>query len=233
MSSADEGGAGFVHALQRVTSAAPAAGTTVQAGALLCLRRIFRTSTSESSTRGCCPVGRLPSYLDWKVAELSWWHRSVSALLCLANRKATVQRQSNGQRSRWRECGNGRIKTGRAEGAGEPGEAAEGNGVAGKVHLSRTRQKKWAKIDPLSSFSSCPRISQSGEGGRAARWAARWPDPGRPSARPGRPFGPPFGPPLFLKGGPRRPGRPGGHQGGRAALRAALRPSGRPVGRAT
>ena len=110
-----------------------------------------------------------------------------------------------------------------AGGAGEPGEAAEGNGAAGKVHLSRTRQKKWAKIDPLSSFSSCPRISQSGEGGRAARWAAPWPDPGRPSARPGRPFGPPFGPPLFLKGGPRRPGRPGGHQGGPQAFRAARR----------
>ena len=29
-----------------------------------------------------------------------------------------------------------------AWGAGEPGEAAEGNGAAGKVHLSRTRQKK-------------------------------------------------------------------------------------------
>ena len=50
-------------------------------------------------------------------------------------------------------------------GPGEPREAAEGNGAAGKVHLSRTRQKEMGKlIDPLSSFSSCPRISQSGEG---------------------------------------------------------------------
>ena len=60
----------------------------------------------------------------------------------------------------------------RAGVAGEPGEAAEGHGAAGKVHLSRTRQKKWAKIGPLSPFSSCPRISQSGQGARAALWAA-------------------------------------------------------------
>ena len=104
----------------------------------------------------------------------------------------------------------------RAGGAGEPGEAAEGHGAAGKVHLSRTRQKKWAKIGPLSPFSSCPRISQSGQGARAALWAALWPDSGRPSAGPGRPFGPP----LVLRGGPKgRPGRPGGPAG---------RPSGRP-----
>jgi len=55
----------------------------------------------------------------------------------------------------------------RAGGAGEPGEAAEGHGAAGKVHLSRTRQKKRAKIGPLSPVSSCPRISQSGQGARA------------------------------------------------------------------
>ena len=102
----------------------------------------------------------------------------------------------------------------RAGGAGEPGEAAEGHGAAVKVHLSRTRQKK--KIGPLSPFSSCPRISQSGQGARAALWAALWPDSGRPSAGPGRPFGPP----LVLRGGPKgRPGRPGGPAG---------RPSGRP-----
>ena len=89
-------------------------------------------------------------------------------------------------------------------GAGEPGEAAEGHGAAGKVHLSRTRQKEWAKIGPLSPFSSCPRISQSGQGARAALWAALWPDSGRPSAGPGRPFGPP----LVLRGGPK--GRPSG-----------------------
>ena len=94
----------------------------------------------------------------------------------------------------------------RAGGAGEPGEAAEGHGAAGKVHLSRTRQKKWAKIGPLSPFSSCPRISQSGQGARAALWAALWPDSGRPSAGPGRPIGPP----LVLRAG-------------LAALRAALR----------
>ena len=64
----------------------------------------------------------------------------------------------------------------RAGGAGEPGEAAEGHGAAGKVHLSRTRQKKWAKIGPLSAFSSCPRISQSGQGARAALWVTLWPD---------------------------------------------------------
>ena len=39
----------------------------------------------------------------------------------------------------------------RAGGAGEPGEAAEGNGAAGKVHISPTRPKEWAKIDPLST----------------------------------------------------------------------------------
>ena len=94
----------------------------------------------------------------------------------------------------------------RAGGAGELGEAAEGHGAAGKVHLSRTRQKKWAKIGPLSPFSSCPRISQSGQGARAALWAALWPDSGRPSAGPGLPFGPP----LVLRAG-------------LAALRAALR----------
>ena len=94
----------------------------------------------------------------------------------------------------------------RAGGAGELGEAAEGHGAAGKVHLSRTRQKEWAKIGPLSPFSSCPRISQSGQGARAALWAALWPDSGRPSAGPGRPFGPP----LVLRAG-------------LAALRAALR----------
>ena len=83
-------------------------------------------------------------------------------------------------------------------------------------YLSRTRQRKWAKIGPLSPFSSCPRISQSGQGARAALWAALWPDSGRPSAGPGRPFGPP----LVLRGGPKgRPGRPGGPKG---------RPSGRP-----
>eukprot|EP00964_Phaeocystis_antarctica_P037647 scaffold21514_cov57-Phaeocystis_antarctica.AAC.1 len=81
----------------------------------------------------------------------------------------------------------------------------------------------------MGSFSSCPRIPQSGQGGRAALWAALRADPGRPSARLGRPFGPPFGPPFFLKGGPRRPGRPGGPQGGPQALRAAPRPSGRPL----
>ena len=64
----------------------------------------------------------------------------------------------------------------RAGGAGEPGEAAEGHGAAGKVHLSRTRQKKWAKIGPLSAFSSCPRISQSGQGARAALWVTLWLD---------------------------------------------------------
>jgi hypothetical protein len=94
--------------------------------------------------------------------------------------------------------------------------AAAGHGAVGKVHLSGRPQKKWAKITPLSPFSSCPRISQSGQGARAALWAALWPDPGRPSARPGRPFGPP----LVLRGGPKgRPGRPGGPKG---------RPSGRP-----
>eukprot|EP00964_Phaeocystis_antarctica_P076135 scaffold47052_cov49-Phaeocystis_antarctica.AAC.1 len=77
------------------------------------------------------------------------------------------------------------------------------------------------KKRPLGSFSSCPRIPQSGQGGRAALWAALRADPGHPSARLGRPFGPPFGPPFFLKGGPRRPGRPGGPQGGPQALRAA------------
>ena len=82
------------------------------------------------------------------------------------------------------------------------------------MHLSCTRQKEWAKIDPLSSFSSCPRIPQSGQGGRAALWAALRADPGRPSARPWRPFGPP----LVLRAWPGRPlGRPG-------ARLAALRP---------
>ena len=38
----------------------------------------------------------------------------------------------------------------RAGGAGEPGEAAEGHGAAGKVHLSRTRQRKWGHR-PLAS----------------------------------------------------------------------------------
>ena len=81
----------------------------------------------------------------------------------------------------------------RAGGAGEPaGEAAEGSGAVGKVHLTRTRKNSWAEIGPLSSFSSCPCISHSGQGGRAAPWAALWPDPGRPLARPGPPFGPPF-----------------------------------------
>ena len=82
------------------------------------------------------------------------------------------------------------------------------------MHLSRTHQKEWAKIDPLGSFSSCPRIPQSGQGGRAALWAALRADPGRPSAR--------LGPPFFLKGGR-------GSRAGLAALRAALRPSGRPL----
>ena len=75
--------------------------------------------------------------------------------------------------------------------------AAAGHGAVGKVHLSGRPQKKWAKITPLSPFSSCPRISQSGQGARAALCAALWPDPGRPSARPGRPFGPP----LVLRAG--------------------------------
>ena len=77
----------------------------------------------------------------------------------------------------------------------------------------------------LSAFSSCPRISQSGQGARAALWAALWPDSGRPSAGPGRPFGPP----LVLRGGPK-----GGSKGGpgRAKLRAArVGPEGGPWGR--
>ena len=78
------------------------------------------------------------------------------------------------------------------------------------MHLTRPPQRKWAKITSVGPISSCPRIPQSGEGGRAARWAALWPPSGGPSGRLGRPFGPPFSPPLFLKGGPRRPGRPGG-----------------------
>jgi len=114
----------------------------------------------------------------------------------------------------------------RAGGAGEPGEAAEGHGAAGKVHLSRTRQKKWAKVGPLSPFSSCPRISQSGQGARAALWAALWPDSGRPSAGPGRPFGPP----LVLRGGlaalwaalRAAPFSKGGPSGGPFSVRAAL-----------
>ena len=90
------------------------------------------------------------------------------------------------------------------------------------MHLSRTRQKNWAKIGPLSPFSSCPRISQSGQGARAALWAALWPDSGRPSAGPGRPEGPP----LVLRGGPKgRPGRPAWRPFG---LTASGRPSGRP-----
>ena len=103
----------------------------------------------------------------------------------------------------------------RAGGAGEPGEAAEGHGAAGKVHLSRTRQKKWAKIGPLSPVSSCPRISQSGqgatEGGPVGRPLARfWPPFGRaraarraatcPEGRPGGPAGRPSGRPFFEAG---------------------------------
>ena len=95
------------------------------------------------------------------------------------------------------------------------GGATELRGQAGgKVHLSRTLQKEWAKIDPLGSFSSCPRIPQSGQGGRAALWAALRADPGRPSARLGRPA-------LFFEGRPeaagpawRPSGRPSGPQGG-------------------
>jgi len=108
----------------------------------------------------------------------------------------------------------------RAGGAGEPGEAAEGHGAAGKVHISRTRQNKWAKIGPLSPFSSCPRISQSGQGARAALWAALWPDSawppfGRaraalraatcPEGRPGGPVGRPSGRPFFEGRPERRP----------------------------
>ena len=115
----------------------------------------------------------------------------------------------------------------RAGGAGELGEAAEGHGAAGKVHLSRTRQKKWAKIGPLSPFSSCPRISQSGQGARAALWAALWPDPGRPG-RPGGPAGRPSGRPFFEGRPERRPffckGRPHFEGGRPAATRAAPRP---------
>ena len=122
----------------------------------------------------------------------------------------------------------------RAGGAGEPGEAAEGHGAAGKVHLSRTRQKKWAKIGPLSPFSSCPRISQTEWSGREGGpvcgppsgptlAALRPPGPawrltGGPAGRPsGRPFfeGRPERRPFFCKGRPH-------FEGGRpAATRAA------------
>ena len=59
------------------------------------------------------------------------------------------------------------------------GGATELRGQAGgKVHLSRTLQKEWAKIDPLGSFSSCPRIPQSGQGGIQPCFPA-WIDPSR------------------------------------------------------
>ena len=74
----------------------------------------------------------------------------------------------------------------RAAGHGEPGQAAEGNGAAGKVLLTRPPQKKWAKITPVSPISSCPRIPQSGEDRAAGRAAGRLAGPGQP---PGRPLG--------------------------------------------
>ena len=113
-------------------------------------------------------------------------------------------------------------------GAGEPGEAAEGNEAAGKVHLSRTRQKKRAKINPLSSFSSCPRISQRGEGRAAGRAAGRLAGPGQPLGR----AWPAARPAPFLEVAGRFfgvAGRPAGRLAGHSATRpAAVRPWPRP-----
>ena len=108
----------------------------------------------------------------------------------------------------------------RAGGAGELGEAAEGHGAAGKVHLSRTRQKQIGKNrSPEPVFELPAHFTEwSGrEGGPVGRPLARlWPPfgraraalraatcpEGRPEGPPGpawRPEGPPFGPPLFRR----------------------------------
>ena len=70
----------------------------------------------------------------------------------------------------------------RAGGSGEPGEAAEGNGAVGKVHLTRTRAI-WGggkNRFPELVFELPAHFTECGQGGRAAPWAALWPDPGRP-----------------------------------------------------